>query len=131
MSPFAYIRDPLCLAAIGAYALNRWLLKPVFHSPFLQGHFADLLMIPAALPVVLGMQRLFRLREDDRPPSWAEMAAHLALWAFICEGLGPRWLHMGVADTWDLAAYALGGVAACLWWNRSARAPLCAPASRP
>ena len=124
MSPFAYIRDPLCLAAIGAYALNRWLLKPVFHSPFLQGHFAG-------LPLVLGLQGLFRLRHDDRPPSWAEMAAHLALWALICECLGPRWLHLGVADFWDLAAYAIGGVAACLWWNRTARAPLCPPASQP
>lgn len=121
MNPFGYLRDPLFLVATMSYALNRWLLKPLLPSPFLHGYFADLLLVPAALPVVLWMQRLVGLREHDLAPSWMEMGLHLAVWSVICEFIGPCWLHHGTADVGDVAAYAAGGVVACLWWNRSAR----------
>ena len=121
MNQFGYLRDPLFLVATMSYALNRWLLKPLLPWPFLHGHFADLLLIPAALPVVLGMQRLFGLREHDLAPSWAEMGFHLVVWSLICEVIGPFWLHHGTADVWDVAAYAIGGVVAGLWWNRYTR----------
>lgn len=119
MSRFGYLRDRLFLGAVAGYALNRWLLKPLLPSPFVHGHFADLLLIPAALPVVLWLQRLVGLREHDRVPSWTEMGLHLAVWSLICEFIGPHWLHHGTADVWDVVAYAVGGVVACLWWNRS------------
>ena len=121
VSRFGYLRDRLFLVALAGYALNRWLLKPLLPSPFLRGHFADLLLIPAALPVVLWLQRVVGLREHDRAPSWAEMVFHLAVWSLICEFIGPHWLHHGTADVWDVAAYAAGGVVACLWWNRAAQ----------
>jgi len=121
MNQFGYLRDPMFLLAAMGYALNRWLLKPLLPSPFLHGHFADLLLIPAALPVVLLMQRLMGLRQHDLAPSWTEMGLHLAVWSVICEFAGPRWWHHGTADLWDVAAYAVGGIAACLWWNRPAR----------
>jgi hypothetical protein len=120
MSRFGYLRDPMFLAAAIGYATNRWLLKPLLASPFLHGHFADLLLIPAALPVVLWVQRLVGLRKHDLAPSWSEMVLHLAVWSLICEFIGPHWLHHGTADVWDVVAYATGGVAACLWWNRNA-----------
>jgi hypothetical protein len=119
MRRFGYWRDPLFLVAAIGYALNRWLLKPLLPSPFLHGHFADLLLIPAALPVVLWMQRLAGLRKHDLMPSWAEMGLHLAVWSLICEFIGPHWLHHGTADVWDVVAYAAGGVVACFWWNRA------------
>ena len=119
MKRFGFLRDPLCLMAATAYALNRWLLQPFSVSPFLHEHFDDLLLMPAALPVVLWLQRRLGLREHDLAPSWSEMIFHLAVWSVICEFVGPRWLHHGTADIWDVAAYAVGGVAACLWWNRS------------
>jgi len=121
MNRFGYLRDPMFLVTASAYALNRWLLKPLLPSPFLHGHFNDLLLIPAALPVVLWMQRLAGVREHDLAPSWAEMGLHLAVWSLICEVIGPLWLHHGTADAWDVVAYAVGGVVACLWWNRSAK----------
>jgi len=121
MSRFGTLRDPLFLAAVAGYALNRWLLKPLLPSHFLHSHFNDLLLIPAALPVVLWGQRLLGLRKHDLAPSWAEMALHLAVWSVVCEGIGPCWLGFGTADLRDMAAYALGGMAACLWWNRTAR----------
>ncbi len=121
MNRFGNLRDPMFLAAASAYALNRWLLKPLLPSPFLHGHFADLLLIRAALPVVLWVQRLVHLRTHDDVPSWSEMILHLAVWSLICEFVGPHWLHHGTADAWDVVAYAVGGVVACLWWNRSAQ----------
>ena len=121
MSRFGYLRDTLFLVAASGYAVNRWLLQSLLPSPFLHGHLNDLLLIPAALPVVLWLQRLAGLRKDDVPPSWMEMAGHLAVWSVICEFIGPFWLHHGTADLWDVAAYAVGGAVACLWWNRSAQ----------
>ena len=120
MRRFGYLRDRLFLFSVGAYALNRWVLKSLVPSPFLHGHFADLLMMPAALPGTLWAQRLVGLRLHDLAPSWVEMFLHLTLWALICEYVGPIWLHRGTADWWDVAAYAVGGILACLWWNRFA-----------
>lgn len=120
MRQFGYLRDPLFLAAAAAYGLNRWILKPWLNSHFLRAHFNDLLLIPAALPVILWVQRQARLRLRDAPPSWAEIGLHLAIWTVVCEGVGPLWLNQGTADPLDVVAYAVGAAAAGLWWNRQA-----------
>lgn len=122
MSRLGYLRDRLFLAATGAYALNRWILKPRVDSAFLRGHFNDLLLIPAALPVMLWVQRKLGLRTHDEPPRWSEALLHLVVWSLICEWLGPNYLGVGTSDRWDVAAYAAGGIMACLWWNRPTRA---------
>lgn len=119
MIRFGYLRDPLFLLCVAAYALNRFLLKSILPSPFLHRHFADLLMMPAALPGILWAQRLTGLRLHDFAPTWREMTFHLAIWATICEYVGPIWLHHGTADGWDVLAYAVGGIISCVWWNRS------------
>jgi len=121
MSRFGYVRDRLFLLAAAGYALNCWLLKPIFASPFLRGHFDDLLLIPAALPVVLWLQRRIGLRTHDRHPTWMEVMLHLVSWSVICEFIGPFWLRLGTADVWDVVAYSLGGIAAWVWWNRPTR----------
>jgi hypothetical protein len=120
MNRFRYWRDPLFLLASGAYALNRWVLKPLIPSPFLHNHFNDLLLIPAALPVMLWLQRILGLRKRDRVPSWPEVLMHWAVWSIVCEWIGPFYCHMGVADIWDVVSYAVGGIVAGLWWNRAA-----------
>lgn len=117
MRSFGYWRDRLCLAASAAYGVNRWILKPVVVSPFLHGHFADLLLIPAALPVVLWIQRLAGWRTHDLAPTWWEVGSHVTIWSVICEWVGPVLLHRGTADAWDVVAYAVGGVAAWWWWR--------------
>ncbi|MEI9865001.1 MAG: hypothetical protein WDN00_10690 [Limisphaerales bacterium] len=115
------------------YALNRLVIRPhlagFFHThlpwawPFLHSHLDDLLLMPAALPVVLWLQRMLGLRKHDRPPGWGEMFAHLAVWSVMCKILGPLYLHIGVADPWDILFFAGGGAVACLWWNRPVLQP--------
>ncbi|MEQ1862677.1 MAG: hypothetical protein ABMA13_22380 [Chthoniobacteraceae bacterium] len=124
--PFRYALDPLCLASCALYAANRWLVKPHVASDFLRGHFNDLLLIPCALPLVLWAQRRLGLRGHDEAPAAGEVALHLVVWTLIAECIGPRWLHRGVADPWDAAAYALGATLALVVWGRSA----CAVSSR-
>lgn len=118
MNRFGYLRDPMFLVAVGAYVVNRWQFQPRLPSPFLHSHFNDLLLIPAALPVVLWLQRILGLRRHDRAPLWTEIMLHLGVWSLICEFIGPLWLHHGTADPLDVVAYASGGAVACLWWNR-------------
>jgi hypothetical protein len=117
--PFRYWRDPLCIAACAAYAVNRWLLKPHFAmGPFMHGHFADCLLIPAALPLVLWLQRMLGLRTHDDAPTGGEIFLHLAVWTFIAEAAGPLLTHRGTADWRDVAAYSAGAAIGHLLWRR-------------
>lgn len=117
MKRFAYWRDPLALAAVGTYALNRWVFIRLGAAGFWRNHFNDVLVIPAALPVLLWMHRRLGLRNHDDAPSALEVGAHLAVWAFVCEYAGPRWTARGTADPRDVLAYASGAAAAWLWWR--------------
>ena len=101
----------------GLYVLNRFYLKPHFHSVFLRSHFNDVLLIPCALPPVLLLQRWLRLRGDDDMPNLVEIGFHLVIWCVLFEVIGPRILPYAVGDAWDMVAYCAGGVFAALWWN--------------
>jgi ubiquinone/menaquinone biosynthesis C-methylase UbiE len=115
---FRYALDPICLVACALYALNRWLIGPAYSWPFLRDYFDDLLLVPAALPLILGVQRWWGLRSHDRPPTAAEILAHLVVWSLIAELLGPSFFPWVVGDPADVAAYALGAALAGTWWNR-------------
>jgi len=133
MKPFGYLHDRLFGFSLAAYALNRLVVLPHLagilrpHLPwawlFLHSHFDDLILMPAALPVVLWIQRLTGLRSHDRPPGWLEMLSHLLVWSVMCKIVGPFYCHIGVADPSDILFFAAGGFAACLWWNRPAMQP--------
>jgi hypothetical protein len=130
MNRFGYLQDRLFAVSLTVYAVNRLVIRPhlagYFHAhlnwawPFLHSHLDDLLLMPAALPVVLWLQRMLGLRKHDRPPGWGEMLAHLAVWSVMCKIIGPLYLHLGVADPWDVLFFTAGGITACLWWNRPA-----------
>jgi hypothetical protein len=118
---FRYWRDPVCLVACAAYALNRWVFAPMTTpGSFWRNHFDDVLLIPAALPLVLWVQRKLGLRTHDAAPGVGETAFHLAIWALIAEVLGPLWLRRGTADWRDVIAY-VGGAAICviLWRSKN------------
>ncbi|ATC63540.1 hypothetical protein CMV30_05985 [Nibricoccus aquaticus] len=111
------------MSAWALYALNRFVIKPQVGPGFFHSHFNDVLVIPAALPWLLWSYRLFGWRADDRAPTWREVGAHTVIWAVICEGAGP-WMmpQYGVADGWDVVAYAVGAAVAWVIWNRGGRA---------
>lgn len=131
MNRFGYLHDRLFGLSLAAYAVNRLVVLPhlggFFHShlhwawPFLHSHFDDFLLMPAALPVVLWLQRRTGLRSHDRPPGWLEMLSHLVIWSVMCKFVGPVYYHIGIADPWDILFFAAGGSAACFWWNWPAK----------
>lgn len=117
MKRFGYLRDPLCLGACALYALNRWWLRGLIGGTFLRGHFNDLLLIPAALPLVLWVQRRIGVRADDRTPRWGEIALHVAVWSFAAEWVMPHLTTRATGDWLDVAAYATGALVAGVWWH--------------
>jgi hypothetical protein len=111
-------RDAAFWVALALYAANGWLLKPVVGGAFFHGSFNDLLLIPAALPLVLEVQSQLGWRERGRPPQIQETVFHLVVWGVFCEWLGPWWLGRGTSDVMDVACYAAGAVPAQWWWSR-------------
>ena len=117
MKRFAYVRDPLCVAACALYVLNRWWLRAHVGGAFLTGYFNDLLLIPAALPVVLWLQRRLGVRPDDQRPAWREIGLHLAVWSFAAEVVMPHLTARATGDWHDVVAYAVGAGVAGFWWQ--------------
>jgi hypothetical protein len=117
---FRYCGDGLFLASSALYVINRWLVKPYAVSPFLRGHFNDLLLIPCALPPLLWLHRLLGLRAHDSPPTVAEIAVHWFVWSLVCEVVGPAFLPR-TADVWDILCYAVGALVSGVWWMRCQR----------
>jgi len=118
MRRFGYWRDPAFIVGCCAYTVNRWLIKPHFHSTFFHGHFNDLWLIPCALPPVLWLQRRIGLRKHDLPPTLAEIAFHLVVWSVLFEYLGPKIMPWTTGDPLDVIAYAIGAIVAACWWHR-------------
>ena len=118
MKPFGYWRDPACIISCALYALNRGWLKPHVASLFLRNHFNDLLLIPAALPLLLGLHRLLGLRTHDNPPTRTEILLHAVGWSLLFEWAGPRITPATTGDLWDVAAYLVGALIAGIWWHR-------------
>ena len=117
---FGYWRDPVFIACLALYVINRGLIKPNLHhySPFFHGHLDDTLTVPVALPLYLFVYRVIGLRPDDESPRWWEVALHLAVWEFFFKWYGPFVLHRAVYDPVDIACIAAGGVIAWLLWQR-------------
>ena len=118
MTRFRYSFDPLCLLASGSYAANRWLVPVALKGAFLRGHFADVLLIPAALPPMLWLQRRVGLRAGDDAPGWREIALHLIVWSAAAECIAPHLFARATGDAWDVVAYAAGALVSWLVWRR-------------
>jgi hypothetical protein len=103
--------------ALGLYAANSWVLKPGSGGTFFRGSFNDLLLIPAALPLVLEAQIRLGLRRAGRPPQCWETVFHLVIWGACFEWLGPWWFHRGTADVMDLVWYTAGALPSQWWWT--------------
>jgi hypothetical protein len=116
---FGYGSDPLFLAALAAYVINRALIKPHLphYSALFHGHFDDTLTVPVALPIYLLAYRWIGLRPDDEPPRWWEVGLHVAVWIVFFKGFGPAVLHRGVNDPVDAWCIAGGGLVAWIIWQ--------------
>jgi hypothetical protein len=124
MSRFRYAADPLCLTCGFLYLINGLWLRAALGGPFLTGHFNDLLLILCALPPLLWLHRRLGWRGHDRAPELGEVLLHVAVWSVVCEGFGPWVMPYATADLRDVAAYALGGIAAWCGWRLGAGAPI-------
>lgn len=119
MKKFLGLRDPLFLGAVLLYALNRLWWQPAGAPLFFQAWFDDLLLVPAALPLLLRVHAGLGWRRAEMPPTASEIGLHLAVWIVACEVVGPRLLAGVTGDPWDAVAYAVGALLAWAWWNRS------------
>ena len=117
MKRYGYAADPICLIACALYAANRCWLAQHTDSVFLHSYFNDLLLIPAALPLALWLQRRLGCRSHDRAPSWGEIVLHLVVWSVTAEAIVPHLLAHSVADWKDVAAYTCGSLVAGCWWQ--------------
>lgn len=117
---FLYWRDPLCLVSVAAYSVNRWIVPIAWQAPWWRGHFADLLLVPAMLPIWLWFERRIGWRGDDRAPRAGEILFALCIWSVAAELVAPHLFSDATRDIWDVAAYALGALLTGLWWQRTA-----------
>jgi hypothetical protein len=117
MRKFGYARDPLCIAACVCYAANRWLVPTAIKGVFLRDYFSDTLLIPAALPLMLWLQRRLGMRTDDAPPRWSEIAMHVVVWTIAAEVVAPHFFVRATSDPWDAVAYAGGAAVAGIVWH--------------
>ena len=117
MKRFGYAWDPLCWGACVLYAMNRWWISGHVESAFFHGYFNDVLLIPAALPLALWLQRRLGWRSHDESPRWSEIALHLTVWSVTAEALVPYLLAHGTADWKDVLAYASGAVISGFCWQ--------------
>jgi membrane-associated PAP2 superfamily phosphatase len=95
------------------------LIPPAWKGPFLRNHFDDTLLIPAALPLILWMQRKLGLRTTDHRPTWSEILLHFVIWSIAAEVVAPHLFANATGDPWDVVAYAGGALAAGLIWHFS------------
>ncbi len=117
---FRYLRDPLFLACVVLYFVNRFLIKHLVADGFAHDHLNDLLCLPFWVPIMVFLMRQARLRPDDGPPRGAEILVPLLLWSAIFELCLPHvrhFTHLAVADPADILYYALGGLLASVVWQ--------------
>jgi hypothetical protein len=116
---FLYLRDPLFLACVLTYFVNRWLLKAIWDTEFVHAHLNDLICIPFWVPIMLWGQRLVGWRSTNEPPRATEPVIPLAIWSWVFEVILPETQLFGglcVSDHLDVLYYAVGAVGAPLFW---------------
>jgi hypothetical protein len=122
--PFAYVADPVCVAAAILYALNRWFLKPHHIGGwFTAGYLNDVLCLPLFLPAILLAQRVVGVRPKNAYPRAWEMLQHWVIFSVAFEVVLPRFprVYRTTADPLDVVAYLAGGLLAQAVWTGRGR----------
>lgn len=121
---FWYCFDPICIASVVIYAVNRWYLKPHhIGGLFTIGYLNDLLCLPLFLPIILGVQRVIGLRRHDGFPRLWEVLQNWIIFSILFEVIIPRFprYFRSTADPLDAVAYLVGGIVAWGWWSWHSR----------
>jgi hypothetical protein len=117
---FAYLKDPLFLLCLAAYAANRWIAKPYFPNRFSFDYLNDIICVPFWVPIMLLLMRKVRLRSVDGPPEIWEILVPLIVWSWIFELFLPRtqfFKRFETADYVDIFCYSLGAFVAGIFWK--------------
>jgi hypothetical protein len=120
LTRFSYLKDPLFLACLVVYFVNRWVLKFYWTSGFLHTHLNDLLCIPFWTPIMLWLQKRLGFREYDGPPLLREIVLPLFVWSWMFEIYLPRtalFNGRAISDHWDIVYYSLGALLAAMFWR--------------
>ena len=124
---FGYLRDPLFLACLALYFVNRWLLKSLWPAGFCHSHLNDLICIPFWVPILVWLLRKAGLRASDAAPRSWEIVIPLLVWSAVFELILPYagpFREIAVADPADILCYALGALVAALTWRACYGSPL-------
>jgi hypothetical protein len=123
--PFRYLRDPLFLASVALYFVNRLVLRPAIYGgalgSFLHGSLNDVLCIPFWVPIMVWMMRKTGLRTHDDAPTGMEILVPLLLWAWFFELVLPKvaaFKGLATSDAGDVLCYTVGAAIAVGAWDR-------------
>ena len=119
---FRYLADPVFMASLIVYAVNRYVLKPRHIGGwFTHGYLNDVLCLPMFVPVILYIQRIIGLRKHDADPRVWEIAQQFIIFTIMFQVIIPRFPRTfnSAGDPYDIIAYFAGGVLAGAYWKRA------------
>ena len=116
---FRYVDDPICIASMFIYVLNRYVLKPHHVGGWLvHDYLNDLLCLPIFLPVILRFQSALGIRRHHGPPTLFEVFHNWAIFSVLYYFVFPRLsAFSSAADPWNSVAYLIGGLASYGLWK--------------
>ena len=116
---YKHVRDPLFIVAIVLYCVNKFILQrySFINGTFIESYMSDILLVPVLLPVLIWVVAKAGWRSLSMRPSHWEILATLIPVIAVCEYIGPVYLGKGVADPFDILAYAAGGSVSWLYWK--------------
>jgi hypothetical protein len=121
---FRYLADPIFIACLIIYPINRFFLKPHHIGGwFTHGYLNDVICLPMFVPIILYIQHLIGVRPHYRFPRVWEIAIAWGAFAIVFQAITPRFpkVFITAGDPWDMLAYASGGVVAWIIWGRLGR----------
>jgi hypothetical protein len=121
---FNYLTDPICIASLILYTINRFLLKPYrIGGWFTHGYLNDVLCLSLFVPIILYIQRIFGIRQHDRYPLAWEILQQWVIFSILFQAILPRFpkVFAGAGDPWDILAYFTGGLLAGIYWSAQSR----------
>jgi hypothetical protein len=122
--PFRYFADPVCIACLIIYPINRFYLKPHHIGGwFTHGYLNDVMCLPLFVPMILYLQRILGVRTHDGYPRIWELLQHWAIFAIVFQAILPRYpkLFITAGDPYDMIAYAAGGIIGWVIWHFESR----------